>query len=54
MHRRFRRAVHLAGRVGSLVSLAALVLLGTAVASGLSPTDQRPTITVTYDLQHRH
>ena len=49
------RATQLAGRVGSLVSLAALALLGTALAAGLSepaPAAERPTVTVTYDVDH--
>ena len=45
----------MAGRAGSLVSMAALALLGTAVAAGLSqppPAAERPTVIVTYDVDH--
>lgn len=52
---RVRRATHVVGRVGSLVSLAALALLGTAVAAGVSDLPsaaERPTVTVTYDVEH--
>ncbi|HVH21354.1 MAG TPA: hypothetical protein VNA11_02760 [Pseudonocardia sp.] len=43
---------HLTGRAGSAVSLAALALLGTALAVGVSGPDpaERPTLTVTYDV----
>jgi hypothetical protein len=49
---RLRRAQHLTGRAGSVVSLAALALLGTALAIGLTAQDpaERPTLTVTYDV----
>ena len=49
------RAVRVAGRAGSLVSMSALALLGTAVAAGLSqpaPAAERPTVVVTYDVGH--
>ena len=49
------RFVELAGRVGSLLTLGALALLGTAFAAGLSapaPAAERPTVTVTYDVDH--
>ena len=49
---RLARATHLTGRVGSLVSLAALALLGTALAVGTTEHGpaERPTVTVTYDV----
>ena len=53
--RRPVRFVELAGRVGSLLTLGALALLGTAFAAGLSapaPAAERPTVTVTYDVDH--
>jgi hypothetical protein len=49
------RALRVAGRAGSLVSMGALALLGTAVAAGLSqpqPAAERPTVVVTYDVGH--
>jgi hypothetical protein len=51
---RLRRVGHLTGRAGSMVSLAALALLGTALAVGLVAQDpaERPTLTVTYDVAH--
>ena len=49
---RVRRAARLAGRAGSMVSLAALALLGTAVATNLVGHEpaERPTVTVTFDV----
>jgi hypothetical protein len=49
---RLHRASYLTGRAGSVVSLAALALLGTASAVGLSAQApaERSTITVTYDV----
>jgi hypothetical protein len=49
---RLRRINHLTGRAGSVVSLAALALLGTALAVGVAGQDpaERPTLTVTYDV----
>jgi hypothetical protein len=51
------QALRVAGRAGSLVSMSALALLGTAVAAGLSqptptPAAERPTVVVTYDVDH--
>ena len=49
------QALRVAGRAGSLVSMGALALLGTAVAAGLSqptPAAERPTVVVTYDVGH--
>jgi hypothetical protein len=49
------RALRAAGRAGSLVSMGALALLGTAVAAGLSqpaPAAERPTVVVTYGVGH--
>jgi hypothetical protein len=49
------RALRVAGRAGSLVSMGALALLGTAVAAGLSqpaPVAERPTVVVTYGVGH--
>ena len=49
------RALQAAGRAGSLVSMGALALLGTAVAAGLSqpaPAAERPTVVVTYGVGH--
>ena len=51
------QALRVARRAGSLVSMGALALLGTAVAAGLSqptptPAAERPTVVVTYDVGH--
>ena len=51
------QALRVAGRAGSLVSMSAMALLGTAVAAGLSqptptPAAERPTVVVTYDVDH--
>jgi hypothetical protein len=49
------QVLRVAGRAGSLVSMGALALLGTAVAAGLSqptPAAERPTVVVTYDVDH--
>lgn len=50
---RLRCTAQVIGRVGSVVSLAALTLLGMAVAASVNPVDEHPTITVTYDVQRR-
>lgn len=53
--RRVRRLTGLAVRVGSVVSLAALAVIGTAVAANLSgpaAPAERPTVTVTYGIDH--
>jgi hypothetical protein len=52
---RHRHAAQLAGWAGSVVSLAALALIGMAVAASLSdglPPAERPTLIVTYDVGH--
>jgi hypothetical protein len=52
---RLHRASLLTASIGSLVSLAALSALGTAVAAGLAdppPAADRPTLTVTYGVDH--
>lgn len=52
---RSAKALLAAGRAGSLVSMSALALLGTAIAAGLAqplPAAERPTVVVTYDVGH--
>lgn len=51
--RRARRSAGLTTRVGGVVTLASLALIGTAVAASLAapaPAAERPTVTVTYGM----